>query len=249
MRHKILPDDEIAKIARKYLKSGNVRLLDPLVASCLNLVAFYAGKMAGVTGAPFDELYSEGCLGLWIGAQHFRPELGRLAPYVALWIRARMLVYVTSWRGAVHWVRTADERMVFFRLARTEAKLWGANRDELAAAIGVPREVLDRAIGRLSAHDVYLDDEHTKLQLVDGGLNPEEVFLEKDDHDRKRERVMRALSRLDPRERSIVEARHMTDEQQTLRSVAPTFGISYERVRQIEEKAMRKIVDDVRAVA
>ena len=249
VKHPILPDVEVAAIARRYRSSKNPRVLDPLVASCLGLVVFCAGKMAGVTGAPFDELYAEGCLGLWLAVQHFDPDRGRLASYAVLWIRAKMLLFVTGWRGVVHWVRSNDERSVFWRLSRVEYKLGDDDHEKLADAVGVPREVLDRAMGRMAARDVYFDDPSTSLQIASDAPSPEEVAIEHDELDRKRATVTKALGRLDQRERSIVEARHMTEKQQTLRAVAPTLGISYERVRQLEERAMRKLHRFIPAVA
>ncbi len=172
------------------------------------------------SGPSMEDLIQEGNLGLTIAARRFDPSREtRLATYATYWIRACMLEHVVRSHGPVRIGTTRSQRKIFFGLGRARRKL--EREGEHADA-----ETLAEALGALIAEDAP---------------NPEDMVAGHEEDDSRKMRLFEGLKVLDPRERAIIKARHMRQRPATLASLGKKFGISRERVRQLELRAKSKL--------
>ena len=205
------------------------------------------------SGPSMEDLIQEGNLGLTIAARRFDPQREtRLATYATYWIRACMLEHVVRSHGPVRIGTTRSQRKIFFGLGRARRKLERegehADAETLAEALGVEREDIESMTPRLTGHDVSLDaprstDDRRELGalIAEDAPSPEECVAGVEEEDSRKLRLFEGLKVLDPRERAIIKARHMRQRPATLASLGKKFGISRERVRQLELRAKSKL--------
>src|SRR5262245_26047581 len=205
------------------------------------------------SGPAMEDLIQEGNLGLTIAARRFDPNRKtRLATYATYWIRACMLEHVVRSHGPVRIGTTRSQRKIFFGLGRARRALErvGAETDaeHLAGALGVERQDIESMTPRLSGRDISLDaprgyeDRRPMSQsLAEDRPTPEELIGGVEEEDHRRAMIHEGLKILDPRERSIIRARHMRQRPATLACLGRKFGISRERVRQLELRAKAKL--------
>ena len=200
-----------------------------------------------------EDLIQEGNLGLTIAARRFDPgRQTRLATYATYWIRACMLEHVVRSHGPVRIGTTRSQRKIFFGLGRARRKIERegetADSEHLAAALGVQREDIESMTPRLSGRDVSLDaprgfDDRRPMtaSLAEDAPTPEDLMAGFEEADQRKTRMYEGLKVLDPRERAIIRARHMRQRPATLACLGKKFGISRERVRQLELRAKEKL--------
>lgn len=215
----------------------------PLVGS---IVRGYAGR-----GVDVEELYQEGLLGLSIAASRFDVERGvKFGTYAGHWIRALVMEFVLRSQGPVRIGTTRSRRRIFYRLGKVrrqlEAEGRSATRGELAAALGVPLDVLEGMIIRLQRPDVSLDaplatDDERTMQVPAPGPGPEDLVAGAEERASQAEELARLLRCLDPRELDVVEARYLTETRETLEQLGTRHGVCKERIRQIEDEALRRM--------
>lgn len=245
------PEEERA-LARAWLADKNEKALGRLVAAHLGLVIKIALEFRH-SGPAMEDLIQEGNLGLTIAARRFDPDRAtRLATYATYWIRACMLEHVVRSHGPVRIGTTRSQRKIFFGLGRARRKLEGegavADSEHLAAALGVEREDVESMTARLTGRDVSLDaprsfDDRRPVaaSLCEDHPNPEELVSGLEEDDQRRSMMYEGLKVLDSRERAIIRARHMRQRPATLAYLGKKFGISRERVRQLELRAKAKL--------
>jgi RNA polymerase sigma-32 factor len=198
-------------------------------------------------GAPLEDLVQQGNLGLLKAARKFDPSRDcRLITYAVYWIRAEIRDYVVRAYRLVRIGTTKGER----RAMRAYRKTREDDPVALAQASGLPLEQVERLLPVLRGRDVSLDatwdDEAPALdRLADGRVLPDEEIRRAHDRARARTRVAEALDRLPAREAMIVRARLLVDEPITLEALGVKLGISKERVRQLEERARRRLREDL----
>ena len=246
--------DEERRLALRWNQMGDERALGRLIQAHLGLVIRIAMEFRH-SGPAMEDLIQEGNLGLTIAARRFDPNRAtRLATYATYWIRACMLEHVVRSHGPVRIGTTRSQRKIFFGLGRARRKLERegetANCERLAGELGVQQEDVEAMTPRLTGRDVSLDaprgfDDRRSVgaTLAEDGPTPEDMVagLEEDDH--RREQLTEGLKVLDPRERAIIRARHMRARPATLAALGKKFGISRERVRQLELRAKAKLRD------
>jgi RNA polymerase sigma-32 factor len=205
------------------------------------------------SGPSMEDLIQEGNLGLTIAARRFDPARAtRLATYATYWIRACMLEHVVRSHGPVRIGTTRSQRKIFFGLGRARRKLEregeATDAESLAGALGVEREDVEAMTPRLTGHDLSLDaprspDDRRDLGgvLAEDAPTPEDMVAGLEEDDARKIRLSEGLKVLDPRERAIIRARHMRARPATLASLGKKFGISRERVRQLELRAKSKL--------
>jgi RNA polymerase sigma-32 factor len=251
-RFPMLTAEQEVDFARRYRHDGDLESARQLVLSHLRLVVAVARGYLGY-GLPHADLIQEGNIGLMKAVKRFDPARGvRLVSFAIHWIRAEIHEYILrNWR-LVKVATTKAQRKLFFNLRSMKkgfAPLSGAEAKRIAEALNVkPEEVVEmetRLAGREMAFEADEDDEEGYAPvhyLADPGADPAER-LEAEESDRVRhEGVARALAALDPRSRRIVEARWLREKDPaTLHDLAGEFGVSAERIRQIEAKAMQKM--------
>jgi len=258
----MLQPEEETRLARQYRERGDLDSAGRLVLSHLRLVVSVARNYLGY-GLPHADLVQEGNIGLMKAVKRFDPDRGvRLVSFALHWIKAEIHEYVLrNWR-LVKVATTKSQRKLFFNL-RSLKKTHGAmSRDEIqgvARELNVKPEEVAEMETRLSGSDLTLDgrgDEEGEAfapiaYLEDPGAEPTQVLERRNEDALQGEGVTRALACLDERSRRIVQARWLDENADgsvgsaTLHDLAKEFGVSAERIRQIEAKALRKMRDEL----
>jgi RNA polymerase sigma-32 factor len=249
------PQDEYM-LAKRWREHGDRDAAHKLVTSHLRLVAKIAMGYRGY-GLPISEVISEGNVGLMQAVKRFEPEKGfRLATYAMWWIKAAIQEYILRSWSLVKMGTTANQKKLFFNLRKAKSKISALEEGDLrpdqvkliAKRLGVSeQDVVD--MNRRLGGDVSLnapireDGDSGEWQdwLVDDVNDQETRLAESEESDNRRKALGDALSVLNDRERRIFEARRLADDPITLEDLAAEFGVSRERVRQIEVRAFEKV--------
>lgn len=239
------------ELARLWHEKQDVTAARELVLSHLRFVIRVAKGYMGY-GLPVSDLIQEGNIGLMKAVKRFDPNQGvRLAAFAVHWIKAEIHEYILrNWR-IVKVATTKSQRKLFFNLRRMKTRLgWFTEEDiqGVANELGVSAKDVREMESRLNAHDTPLEievDDETYLlpvpQLEDHEADPAYMLEHKNHEDDSLARLSAALEQLNEREQVIVRERWLSDEKPTLQDLAVRFGISLERVRQIEKAAMQKM--------
>lgn len=207
---------------------------------------------------PSEDLVQEGIVGLLLAAERFEPERNlRFSTYAMWWIRCAMQEYVLRNWSIVRVSSTPTQKLLFFRLVGRpdelgDGHLTGEISDEscarIGAACGVKPSLVRLIAAKLTRHDASLNvaatsEGESTIQdlLVDEGPSPEEQAAESRAAATRRRVLADALKALDPRERDIVSARRLREEAATLEELGAKYGVTKERVRQVEQRALRKM--------
>ena len=250
----ILSAEEEYNLAVKFKKENDLEAARMLIVSHLRLVTSIARGYNGY-GLPQADLIQEGNIGLMKAVKRFDPERGvRLVSFAMHWIKAEIHEYIVkNWR-LVKIATTKAQRKLFFNLRSMKSginSLQPAEVDHIARELNVkPEEVLEME-SRLNGHEISLEanidddsDEHYSpiAYLPDEGLTPSEALEAKEFEHAESSGLAHALQNLDERSRRVVEARWLQESGgKTLHELADEFGVSAERIRQIEQKAMQKM--------
>ncbi len=243
-------------LAKSWREHGDRESAHKLVTSHLRLVAKIAMGYRGY-GLPIGEIISEGNVGLMQAVKRFEPDKGfRLATYAMWWIRASIQEYILRSWSLVKMGTTAAQKRLFFNLRKAKSRISALEEGDLkpehlkqiADRLNVTeKEVIDmnrRLSGDASLNaPIRADAEAGEWQdwLVDDRANQETTLAEGEELDNRRDALKSALSVLNERERRIFEARRLAEEPVTLEQLAVEFGVSRERVRQIEVRAFEKV--------
>jgi len=243
-------------LAKRWREHGDREAAHKLVTSHLRLVAKIARGYRGY-GLPISEVIAEGNVGLMQALKRFEPEKGfRLATYATWWIKAAIQEYILRSWSLVKMGTTANQKKLFFNLRKAKSKIAVLDEGDLrpdqvkliAKGLGVTeQDVVDmnrRLGGDVSLNAPIRDDgDPGEWQdwLVDEVSNQETRLVEDEESDNRRKALGEALSALNERERRIFETRRLADDTITLGDLAAEFGVSRERVRQIEVRALEKV--------
>ena len=256
----LLEPEQEYMLAHRFADHGDTEAAHKLVTSHLRLVAKIAMGYR-FYGLPVSDLISEGNVGLMRAVKKFEPERGfRLATYAMWWIKAAINEYVLSSWSLVKVGTVAAQKKLFFNLRKLKAKLGLYEEGDLpleaaetiAKRLDVTtKEVMDmnRRLSRSDAslNQVVAEDGDTERQdlLVDDKPSQEAVLAEKQDRMLGASLLRQALTTLTDRERRIIEERRLMDNPRTLEEIGAEYGISRERVRQIENRAFAKLQKSV----
>ncbi len=250
------PQDEYI-LAKRWREHADREAAHKLVTSHLRLVAKIAMGYRGY-GLPISEVISEGNVGLMQAVKRFEPEKGfRLATYAMWWIKAAIQEYILRSWSLVKMGTTANQKKLFFNLRKAKSKISALEEGDLrpdqvkliAKRLGVTeQDVVDmnrRLGGDVSLNAPIRDDgdsgEWQDWLVDDVTTNQETRLAESEEVDNRKQALSEALSVLNDRERRIFEARRLADDPITLEELASEFGVSRERVRQIEVRAFEKV--------
>jgi RNA polymerase sigma-32 factor len=249
-------------LAKSWREHGDREAAHKLVTSHLRLVAKIAMGYRGY-GLPISEVISEGNVGLMQAVKRFEPEKGfRLATYAMWWIKAAIQEYILRSWSLVKMGTTANQKKLFFNLRKAKSKISALGEGDLrpeqvktiAQRLGVTeQDVIDmnRRLGGDASLNAGIreDGDSGEWQdwLVDDSASQEAVLAESQEFANRRRALGDALSVLNERERRIFEARRLADNPITLEELASEFGVSRERVRQIEVRAFEKVQKAVRS--
>jgi RNA polymerase sigma-32 factor len=259
----MLTHEEEMSLAHKLRDQNDLAAAQKLVLSHLRLVVSIARGYLGY-GLPHADLIQEGNIGLMKAVKRFDPDQGvRLVSYAMHWIKAEMHEYILkNWR-LVKVATTKAQRKLFFNLRSHKESLdtmTPTQVDELARSLNVKREEVIEMETRMSGHDIALeaptddeDDKFAPIAYLSSDANEPTKTLEAKQFDRlQSEGLELALEKLDPRSRRIVEARWLANDDgsgATLHELADEFGVSAERIRQIESAALKKMKGTLAAYA
>jgi RNA polymerase sigma-32 factor len=255
-RFPMLEPQEEFMLAKRWREHGDREAAHRLVTSHLRLVAKIAMGYRGY-GLPIAEVVSEGNVGLMQAVKRFEPDKGfRLATYAMWWIKAAIQEYILRSWSLVKMGTTANQKKLFFNLRKAKSKISALEDGDLrpdqvkliAKRLGVTeQDVIDmnrRLGGDMSLNAPIRDDGDAgewQDWLADESTDQETRLAESEETDNRRQALTDALTVLNDRERRIFEARRLADEPMTLEDLAAEFGVSRERVRQIEVRAFEKV--------
>jgi RNA polymerase sigma-32 factor len=255
-RFPMLAPDEEFMLAKRWQEHEDTEAAHKLVTSHLRLVGRIAMGYRGY-GLPMGEVISEGNVGLMQAVKRFDPDKGfRLATYAMWWIRASIQEYILRSWSLVKMGTTASQKKLFFNLRRVKGQIQALEEGELkpdqikaiATKLGVSEEDVVSMNRRLSGDaslnaPVRADADSGEWQdwLVDETPDQEEQLAESEELALRRNMLGSALQTLTDRERQIFEARRLRDEPATLEDLSVEFGVSRERIRQIEVRAFEKV--------
>jgi len=249
----VLTADEERELAEQLRDQGDMEAARRLVMSHLRFVIRIARGYLGY-GLPLQDLIQEGSVGLMKAVRRFEPDLGvRLVSFAVHWIRAEIHEYILrNWR-IVKVATTKAQRKLFFNLRSAKKRLGWFTHEEVqgvAEDLGVKPETVLEMESRLANQDLAFDGDDSdddegpsapSTYLPDMRMEPASAIEREDTVSDRRERLLNAIESLDTRSKTIVQERWLTEKKQTLHELAQQFGVSAERIRQIEKNAMKKM--------
>ena len=247
----ILSPEEEKALAERFYRHNDLEAARQLVLCHLRFVVHLARTYQGY-GLPQADLIQEGNVGLMKAVKRFNPEVGvRLVSFAVHWIKAEMHEYILrNWR-IVKVATTKAQRKLFFNLRGAKKRLSWLNPAETKAVaddLGVSAAEVSRMESRLAAADVAFDgvdaedDSSAPAQyLSSSSADPADAVAEEDWRNLSQAKLAGAIAKLDERSREIIAARWLSDDKTTLTNLADRYGVSAERVRQLEKNALKKL--------
>jgi RNA polymerase sigma-32 factor len=256
-RFDILSRDEEYQLAMRYRRRGDLETAHRLICANLRFVVKIAHEYR-TYGMKLLDLIQEGNIGLMMAVKKFDPERGiRLITYAVWWIRAYIHNFIIRSWSLVKIGTTQAQKKLFFKLNQTRAaikRLTGSEKTEdIAQELAVRDEDVEEMALRMFARDTSLDLELTEGEdytlmnsLADERDNQEELLLKNEENRILSSRVNETLQHLNERERRIIRDRILCDHPRTLQELADDYGISRERIRQLEKNALEKMKGTLR---
>ncbi len=250
----MLSAEEESDLATRLRNDNDLQAARVLVLSHLRFVVRIARGYSGY-GLALPDLIQEGTVGLMKAVRRFDPTMGvRLVSFAVHWIKAEIHEYVLkNWR-IVKVATTKAQRKLFFNLRSSKKRLGWFSQEEVenvAEELGVKPETVLEMEARLNNYDVAFDgspanDDEMEFAtpanyLRDMRMEPSTQLEQQDSEDNQKEQLYTALEGLDERSKAILEARWLSDSKSTLHELADQYGVSAERIRQIEKAAMKKL--------
>ena len=260
-RFPMLEPQEEYMLAKRWREHGDREAAHKLVTSHLRLVAKIAMGYRGY-GLPIGEVISEGNVGLMQAVKRFERDKGfKLATYAMWWIRASIQEYILRSWSLVKMGTTASQKKLFFNLRKAKSRISALDEGDLrddqvetiSKRLGVAKQdVIDmnRRLGGDASLNAPLREEgegEWQDWLVDDSPDQESLLADREESGARLDALKAALSVLNPRERRIFEARRLAEDPITLEELSTEFGVSRERVRQIEVRAFEKVQEAVKA--
>mgnify|MGYP001359377980 FL=1 len=247
----ILSPEEEYDLAIELYENGSLSAAKKLVMSHMRFVAFIAHGYKGY-GLEQADLIQEGTIGLMKAVKRFNPHKKvRLSSFAVYWIRAEIHEYIFKNWKIVKVATTKAQRKLFFKLKKAKSNIFQSLTNEQAKVIaddlGVKEKDVIEMESRLQLNDVAFevnDDEDAytpEHYVADPGKNPEQLVLSDKSQEDQHKRLYQALSSLDQRSIEILQSRYLKEEKETLHTLADKYGVSAERVRQLENKAIKKL--------
>jgi len=247
----ILSPEQEYELAIELYENGNLSAAKKLVLAHMRFVAFIAHGYKGY-GLEQADLIQEGTIGLMKAVKRFNPHRKvRLSSFAVYWIRAEIHEYIFKNWKIVKVATTKAQRKLFFKLRQAKAHIYQSltsdQAEEIATNLGVRKKDVIEMETRLQLSDVAFevnDDEDTytpEQYLSDPGETPEQLLLNDNSQQDQHNKLYQALSSLDERSIDILQSRYLKEEKSTLHTLADKYGVSAERVRQLENKAIKKL--------
>jgi len=265
-RFPMLSKDEEFMLGKRWREHEDPEAAEKLVTSHLRLVAKIAMGYRGY-GLPVAEVISEGNVGLMQAVKKFDPEKGfRLATYAMWWIRASIQEYILRSWSLVKMGTTAAQKKLFFNLRRMKSQMQALEEgdlkpdqvEEIATKLGVTTDEVVSMNGRLSGPDASLnaplrgtegEGQWQDWLSDDDAESQEDELAQSDEFETRMTLLQSAMGELNEREQHILQERRLTEEPKTLEELADQYGVSRERIRQIEVRAFEKLQKAMKSMA
>jgi len=249
----VLSEQEERELAKRVHDNNDVEAAHKLVLSHLRFVVYIARGYAGY-GLPLGDLIQEGNIGLMKAVKRFDPSYKvRLVSFAVHWIRAEIHEFILkNWR-ILKVATTKAHRKLFFNLRKAKQRLGWLREEEvnaIAEDLGVKSETVLEMESRLYGQDISFessasddDDDNFSPQswLVSQEPSPEQLLISSDEGERNHHLLLNGMDKLDDRSLEIIQRRWLSDKKATLQELADEFGVSAERIRQLESAAMKKL--------
>jgi len=250
------PEQEYA-LAVELFDNGDLSAARKLVLAHMRFVAFIAHSYKGY-GLEQADLIQEGTIGLMKAVKRFNPyKKVRLSSFAVYWIRAEIHEYIFKNWKIVKVATTKAQRKLFFKLKQAKSHIFQAltndQAEQIAADLGVRAKDVIEMESRLQLNDIAFevnDDEDSftpEQYLADPGQSPEQLLLSDSSEQDQQQKLYQALSTLDERSIDILQSRYLKEEKATLHTLADKYGVSAERVRQLENRAIKKLKESLEA--
>ena len=247
----ILTPEQEYELAIELYENESLTAAKKLVLAHMRFVAFIAHGYKGY-GLEQADLIQEGTIGLMKAVKRFNPHKKvRLSSFAVYWIRAEIHEYIFKNWKIVKVATTKAQRKLFFKLKQAKSNIFQSLTSEqaqvIAADLGVREKDVIEMESRLQLNDIAFevnDDEDTytpEQYLADPGKTPEELVINNKNQEDQHNKLYQALSSLDERSIDILQSRYLKEEKLTLHTLADKYGVSAERVRQLENKAIKKL--------
>ena len=247
----ILTAEQEYDLAIELYENGSLSAAQKLVLAHMRFVAYIAHGYKGY-GLENADLIQEGTIGLMKAVKRFNPHKKvRLSSFAVYWIRAEIHEYIFKNWKIVKVATTKAQRKLFFKLRKAKSNIFQSLTSEQAQVIandlGVRKKDVIEMESRLELSDVAFevhddDDSYMPEQYIsDSGATPEQLALNDNHQEDQHNKLYQALSSLDERSIDILQSRYLKDEKSTLHTLADKYGVSAERVRQLENKAIKKL--------
>lgn len=249
----MLTAEEEYNLAVRFRENGDLDAARQLVMSHVRFVVKVARGYLGY-GLPLADLVQEGSIGLMKAVKRFDPEMGvRLVSFAVHWIKAEIHEFIIkNWR-MVKIVTTKNQRKLFFNLRKMKKRLGWFTKEEVsdvAKTLNVPEKTVLEMEAKLDAYEVAFDADDSDVEnthlapalyLEDQSANPEMSIIDDRSSLADREHLLAALEKLDERSQNILQKRWLADKKATLHDLAAEFNVSAERIRQLEQLAMKQL--------
>jgi len=253
----ILSPEQEHELAVELFDNGDLSAARKLVLAHMRFVAFIAHSYKGY-GLEQADLIQEGTIGLMKAVKRFNPyKKVRLSSFAVYWIRAEIHEYIFKNWKIVKVATTKAQRKLFFKLKQAKSHIFQAltndQAEQIATDLGVRAKDVIEMESRLQLNDVAFElnddeDSYTPEQyLADPGKTPEQLLLSDSSEKDQQHKLYQALSALDERSMDILQSRYLKEQKATLHTLADKYGVSAERVRQLENKAIKKLKESLEA--
>ena len=253
----ILSPEQEHELAVELFDNGDLTAARKLVLAHMRFVAFIAHGYKGY-GLEQADLIQEGTIGLMKAVKRFNPyKKVRLSSFAVYWIRAEIHEYIFKNWKIVKVATTKAQRKLFFKLKQAKSHIFQAltndQAEKIATDLGVRAKDVIEMESRLQLNDVAFElnddeDSYTPEQyLADPGKTPEQLLLSDRSEKDQQHKLYQALSTLDKRSMDILQSRYLKEQKTTLHTLADKYGVSAERVRQLENKAIKKLKESLEA--
>jgi RNA polymerase sigma-32 factor len=253
----ILSPEQEHELAVELFDDGDLSAARKLVLAHMRFVAFIAHSYKGY-GLEQADLIQEGTIGLMKAVKRFNPyKKVRLSSFAVYWIRAEIHEYIFKNWKIVKVATTKAQRKLFFKLKQAKSHIFQAltndQAEQIATDLGVRTKDVIEMESRLQLNDVAFElnddeDSYTPEQyLADPGQTPEQLLLSDSTEKDQQHKLYQALSALDERSMDILQSRYLKEQKATLHTLADKYGVSAERVRQLENKAIKKLKESLEA--
>jgi RNA polymerase sigma-32 factor len=253
----ILSPEQEHELAVELFDNGDLSAARKLVLAHMRFVAFIAHGYKGY-GLEQADLIQEGTIGLMKAVKRFNPyKKVRLSSFAVYWIRAEIHEYIFKNWKIVKVATTKAQRKLFFKLKQAKSHIFQAltndQAEQIATDLGVRAKDVIEMESRLQLNDVAFElnddeDSYTPEQyLADPGQTPEQLLLSDRSEKDQQHKLYQALSALDERSIDILQSRYLKEQKATLHTLADKYGVSAERIRQLENKAIKKLKESLEA--